>query len=82
MDALWKEMAKKGHLASTDPMLIRSYTSGEQTLIFNGEKMPPSIGIWLGMQLVDKYMKNNQRLTLKDLFGKEDFSDLMSAMKH
>lgn len=82
MDALWKEMAEKEHLASTDPMLIRSYTSGEQTLTFNGEKMPPCIGIWLGMQLVDKYMKNNQRLTLKDLLGKDDFSDLMHTPKH
>lgn len=80
VDVLWKEMARKEHLRSTDPMLIRSYTSGEQTLAFNGEKMPPSIGIWLGMQLVDKYMKNNRRLTLKDLFDKTDFTDLLPVV--
>lgn len=80
-DALWKDMVKKEHLESTDAMLIRSYTFGRQTLAFNGEKMPPSIGIWLGMQLVDRYMKNNQRLTLKDLFEKTDFSDLLPTVK-
>ncbi|WP_294586602.1 gliding motility lipoprotein GldB [uncultured Phocaeicola sp.] len=81
-EALWKELSRKRYLERTDPMLIRSYTYAEQVLSFKGDKMPPCIGIWLGMQLVDKYMKSNQRLTAKDLLEKTDFSDLLPLVKH
>lgn len=80
-ESLWKELARKRCLKSTDPMLIRSYTYAEQVLSFKGEKMPPCIGIWLGMQLIDKYMKSNQRFTVQDLLEKTDFSDLLSFVE-
>ncbi|CCY89697.1 MULTISPECIES: gliding motility protein GldB-related protein [unclassified Phocaeicola] len=73
---LWKWMAERGHLSSTDPMLIRAYTHSDPNMILNGEKIPPVIGLWLGMQLTEQYMKQHPDVTIATLLERTDFGKL------
>lgn len=62
---LWKEIERNHYAAATDPMVIRSYISSDSRLLFKGEKTPPFLGIWLGMQMVEKYMKRRPEIGIK-----------------
>lgn len=73
---MWKWMKERGHLASTDPMLIRAYTHSDPSMVLNGEKIPPVIGLWLGMQLVEKYMKQHSDVSIATLLERTDFGNL------
>ena len=70
----WVE--KSGHLESTDPMIIRAYTNPVPNPIFKNE-VPPMIGVWLGMQYIDKYMKNNPDVTIESLLEDTDYKDML-----
>ena len=60
---LWEEIRQNHYMETTDPMIIRSYVSSNTRLLFNGEKTPPFLGIWLGMKVIERYMKNHPEMT-------------------
>lgn len=68
-------IAAGGYLGSTDPMVLRAFTRSEPGLMFEGKPLPPSVGIWLGIQWVEKYRKQHPDLSVADLLEKNDFSD-------
>lgn len=73
---IWEWMKSQGHLSSTDPMVIWAYTHPDPSAVFNGEKIPPVIGVWMGMQLVQKYMDEHPDLSIKELLETQYFDDL------
>lgn len=73
---LWEWMVDKGHLQSKDPMIIRAYTHPDPSMIFKGERIPPLIGIWIGMELTDLYVKQHPELTTDELLSRVDCRDL------
>lgn len=68
-------LAAGNYLRSTDPMVLRAFTRSDPGLLFEGKQLPPSIGIWLGIQWVDKYHKLHPDLSVADLLEKNDFRD-------
>lgn len=68
-------LATGNYLRSTDPMVLRAFTRSEPGLMFEGKQLPPSIGIWLGIQWVEKYRKLHPDLSVADLLGQNDFRD-------
>ena len=73
---LWKWLLTGGLLSSTDPMLVRAFTHAEPGLSFEGKPVPPVVGVWLGIRLVDSYMKQHSRTDVAQLLGQSDFSDI------
>ena len=69
-------MCSKRHLSSTDPMLIRAYTHPDPSVIFQGEKIPPLIGIWVGMKLVEQYMNSHPDVTIAELLECNNFGQI------
>lgn len=61
-------------------MIIRSYVSSNTRLLFNGEKTPPFLGIWLGMKVIERYMKNHPKMTLKSLLECTDYSGMIKEL--
>lgn len=61
-------------------MIIRSYVSSNTRLLFNGEKTPPFLGIWLGMKAVERYMKKHPEMTLKSLLECTDYSGMIKEL--
>lgn len=76
-DQLWKWMADNHHLSSTDPMVIRSYISSNPGFVFLKQQMPPCMGVWLGMSLTDRWMKEHADATIGDLLACTDFEEIL-----
>ena len=76
-EKLWDWMKNRGHLTSTDPMIIRAYTHPDPNMVFRGEKIPPLIGIWLGTELIDEYVKKHPDITMIELLERQDFRELL-----
>jgi hypothetical protein len=77
---LWEEIRQNHYMGTTDPMIIRSYVSSNTRLLFNGEKTPPFLGIWLGMKAVERYMKKHPKMTLKSLLECTDYSEMIKEL--
>lgn len=65
-------VGKSNHLESTDPMIIRSYVQSMPNPFLKDE-VPPMIGVWLGMQYIDAYMKSNPDVTYEELLNNTDY---------
>lgn len=76
-DELWKGMEQNHYMDATDPMVIRSFISSNTGLSFKGQKIPPFLGIWLGMKKVEKYMKNHPEIGMKNLLENTDSASIM-----
>ena len=77
---LWEEIRQNHYMGTTDPMIIRSYVSSNTRLLFNGEKTPPFLGIWMGMKVIERYMKNHPEMTLKSLLECTDYSEMIKEL--
>lgn len=67
---------KSNHLESTDPMIIRSYVQSMPNPFLKDE-VPPMIGVWLGMQYIDAYMKSNPEVTYEELLNNTDYEAML-----
>ncbi len=73
MKAFWRWMTDHRFLDSTDPMVIRAFTHADPTGFFSRDDIPPMIGVWIGMQLTEKYMKQHPDMTIAKLLSNDDF---------
>ena len=78
---LWKMMKDRNHLEAIDPLVIRSYMQVNSYIHIMGKDTPPAIGIWMGMQLIDTYMKKHKELTYKELLEKTDYHQMMLELE-
>ena len=61
-------------------MLIRAYTHPDPSVIFGGKKVPPFLGTWMGVQLVDAYMSQHKEVTVQQLLQRKDCHTLLQEM--
>lgn len=78
--ALWQEMIANGHLYATDPLVVRSYIRKDPYIPILGEKTPPGIGVWMGIHLVDKYMRTHGETSIKDLLEMTDYRQMLAEV--
>lgn len=76
--SLWKTMVENGHLYATDPLVVRTYIRKDPFISIMGEKTPASIGVWMGILLIDEYMKKHPDMTIKDLLAKTDYHQMLA----
>lgn len=79
--AIWEYMLQNGHLFATDPMIIRKYNKPAPYTAFFGDNSPALIGIWMGTQLVDSYMKNKKKAGIKELLECTDYQQMLTDAK-
>lgn len=70
---MWEWMKERNLPASTDPMVIRAFTHADPSFVFEGVKVPPYLGSWLGMKLVEIYLKQHEGLGMSALLDTHDF---------
>lgn len=80
-ELLWNRMSEENQLLSTDPMVIRAYISPNPGDVFFKQHTPPSVGVWLGMRLTDKWMKEHKDMTVGQLLEKTDFRELLPSSR-
>lgn len=78
---IWQYMVQNGHLNSTDPMLLRKYLKQAPNTAFFGDNSPMMVGVWMGMQIVESYMKNHKEVSIKELLEMNDYSRMLTDSK-
>lgn len=76
-DSVWNFLIETGHLHSTDPMLVRIYLNAAPCTYTLGENAPAEVGNWLGLHIVDEYMKKNKEVTVAELFRDTDYREVL-----
>lgn len=78
---VWEYMLQNGHIYATDPMVIRKYTKPAPYTAFFGEGSPALVGIWMGVRIVDSYMKQNKKVTIKELLECTEYQQMLTDAK-
>ena len=75
---IWLYMQDSHHLNSSDPMIIRSYMGTIPYFNIMDNNAPQGIGIWVGAQIIDEYMRKHKDVTIKQLMGLTDYRMLLA----
>lgn len=67
--SLWKKMVSEGHLDETDNRIIHGYTHREPLYPILQDDAPMTVGIWMGVLIVDAYMKKHKNVSFADLLN-------------
>lgn len=78
---IWAYMIQNGQLYSTDPMTLRKYLKPAPNTAFFGDQSPMMVGVWMGMEIVDSYMKNHKEMTLDDLLKMNDYTKMLAEAR-
>jgi hypothetical protein len=79
---IWIYLIENKQLFVTDYKIIKKYIGdGPFTSAFS-QVSPSRTGIWIGWQIVKNYMKNNPKVTLKELMTDDDFQKILSLAKY
>lgn len=78
---IYKYMLLNKHLYSTNFMVIRKYMKAAPYTSFFGKGSPDRIGLWVGMRIVDSYMKNNKGVSYQELMN-TDYYKILTGSKY
>lgn len=79
--SMWEYMLQNGHVNSTDPMIIRKYIASAPFTAYFGADSPSMTGIWMGIQIIESYMKNNKEVSIEQLMGNTDYKQMLTDAK-
>jgi hypothetical protein len=66
---IWNYFVKNGLIYNNDPSLIKNYIGDSPNTPEFGEGAPGNIGLFIGWQIVKKYMDKNESVTLTQLMN-------------
>jgi hypothetical protein len=64
---IWQYFVKNGLVFNNDPSLIKNYIGDSPNTPEFGDGAPGNIGLFVGWQIVKKFMENNRSLSLTEL---------------
>lgn len=66
---IWQYFVKNGLVFNNDPSLIKNYIGDSPNTPEFGDGAPGNIGLFVGWQIVNKFMEKNEKLSLPDLMA-------------
>ncbi len=79
---MWSFIIDRKLLYSTDVTMISKLCSdGPFTSVFS-KQSPSRTGIWIGWQIIRKYMEENENVSLTELFMNQDSQDILTKSKY
>jgi hypothetical protein len=79
---LWGYFAEKNRLYETNMKTIQELTSDGPFTSAIHKDCPPRIAMWVGLQIVKSYMKNNKDATLSQLMNEKDAQKILARSKY
>lgn len=79
---IWAHFIEQKLLFESNRHIIDKYVGESPKVNEIGEKCPGRIGRWLGWQIVNKYMENNPKMTLKELMEEQDAQKIFAQSKY
>ncbi|HUW92349.1 MAG TPA: hypothetical protein VMV74_04225 [Bacteroidales bacterium] len=79
---IWEYLVSKDLLFSTDGFLIRKFTGEAPFTSYFTEESPGRAVVWTGYRIIEKYMRNNPRVTLPELMKMTNFQAVLSGARY
>ena len=74
---IWAAIIDQQHLFSTDVMLIKKYMNDAPFTATISPDSPGRLGSWIGLQIVDSYMRKNTNVSLRDLMNENNYQKML-----
>jgi gliding motility-associated lipoprotein GldB len=79
---IWKFFITKNLLYSTDPLEYLKYVNEGPSTSGMPPEAPGNAGSWVGWRIVSKYMKQNPKVTLKQLMNEQNAQLILTESKY
>jgi hypothetical protein len=79
---LWGYFASQNRLYENNMQTIQELTADGPFTGSIHKECPPRIAMWVGLQIIRSYMKNNEKATLEDLMNENDAQKILSKSKY
>ncbi len=79
---LWGYFAEKNRLYETNMRNIQELLSDGPFTGAISKECPPRIAIWVGWQIVKRYMATNENVSVEELMKEKDFQKILSKSKY
>ncbi len=79
---MWTSIVENKMLYSNKRMNIIRYINDGPTTNGFPQQSPAKTGVWLGWQIVRKYMKEHPQVTLQELIDNHDYQQILSQSKY
>ena len=76
---VWDIMLSRHYMESMDPMMIRGFTTTDPNRFLKEKNIPSGIGTWMGMQIVERYMKQHKEVTVEELLQCTDYQHILNS---
>jgi len=79
---IWAAIIDNKDLFSTNVLLIRKYMNEAPFTSPISQDSPGRLGTWLGWQIVDSYMNNNNKVGLEELMNENNYQKILEESKY
>ena len=75
--AIWNRIMEKRDLFKTESTVRASYLNEGPFTAEISQESPGRLGVWIGWQIVDSYMRNNEQVTIQELISEGDAQKIL-----
>jgi hypothetical protein len=81
---IWKHFIDKNMLYESNPAAFMRYLNDGPFTVAEGvpPESSPAIGAWMGWKIINEYMKQNPKVTLRELMNNVKFDDILKQSKY
>ncbi len=81
-DLIWKRLIADEVFFNTSQQAKQKYISERPKTIEVGDQCPGRIGMWVGWQIVNEYVKRNKKISLPDMMKNSDAQQVFKESKY
>ncbi len=75
--AIWNSIMEKRDLFKTESIVLNSYMNEGPFTAEISQESPGRLGVWVGWQIVDSYMRNNEQVSIQELISEGDAQKIL-----
>jgi len=79
---MWNILVNDKLLFSQSPRIIKEMTDEAPFTIRFSQDAPGRAAVWIGYRIVDKYMRNNRNITLKELMYNNNAKEILEGSRY
>ena len=81
-ERIWGHFVEKGLLFETEQFKIKKYVGERPNVPEIGKQCPGRVGMWVGWQIVRKYMEEHPEVTLQQLMAETNARKILNESKY
>jgi hypothetical protein len=79
---IWKQILENKHLYTPNSITTGQYINSAPHTASLPVESPGRVGVWVGFQIVNTYMRNNSHTSLKELMEMTNYQQLLKQSKY